>query len=153
APLLFAMVGAWAVWPPPEFFPNGAVMALFEGVLVGAITLLLCRWAIDAVLAPTRPQWRALPVADSGALKLSAQLGLLVALLAIHIAVDHGTAPLSVVDSFTAVWNFLVTIAFAAILLRILDRRLWAFAENARTLPMPGFDDTEANTTARSDLT
>jgi small-conductance mechanosensitive channel len=154
APLLFALVGAWAVWPPPEFFPNGAVMALLEGVLVGAITLLLCRWAIDAVLAPARPQWRALPITDGAAVVLSAQLKLLVALLAIHMTIDHGTAPLSVVDSFTAVWNFLVTIAFAAILLRILDRRLWTFAEDARTLPMPGFDEaSETSSEVRGDLT
>jgi small-conductance mechanosensitive channel len=150
APLLLAAVGAWAVWPPPDFFPNGAVMAIVYGIMVGAITLLPCRWAVDSVLAPTRPQWRALPVGDGESVVLAAQLQLLVTLLGVHIAVDHGTAPLSVVENFTAVWNLAVTLAFAAVLLRVLDRRLWAW-------PVPSAADAEpaagAAVAARSDLT
>jgi small-conductance mechanosensitive channel len=152
SPLLFALGGAWAVWPPPEFFPNNAVMAIVYGIVVGIVTLVLCRCAVDAVLAPTRPQWRALPVSDAGV--LAPQLKLLVTLLAIHIAVDRATAPLSVVDSFTAVWNLLVTVVLALSLRRVLDRRLWIWVPDAPALPVPGFEDVNAQTTsaARTDL-
>jgi small-conductance mechanosensitive channel len=149
APLLFALLGAWAVWPPPEFFPNGAVMAIVYGIVVGIVTLLLCRWAVDAVLAPARPQWRALPVGDGEALVLVAHLRLLVVLLGIHIAVDRGTAPLTVVENFTAVWNFLITIAFAGLLLRVVDRRLWA----APAVPAAAAENADGAAVARSDLT
>jgi small-conductance mechanosensitive channel len=152
SPLLFGAIGAWAVWPPPDFFPNNAVMAIVYGILVGIVTWLLCRWGIEAVLAPKQPQWRALPVGDAEALVLSAQLKLLVALLAIHIAIDRGTAPLSVVDNLTAVWNLLITIAFAVTLRRVLDRRLWAWSGSSAALPVPGFDESSAPATARSDL-
>ncbi|HEX2114291.1 MAG TPA: DUF3772 domain-containing protein [Alphaproteobacteria bacterium] len=147
SPLLLALLGAWAVWPPPEFFPNGVVMAIVYGTVVGIITLLLCRWAVDAVLAPSRPQWRALPVGDAAAVVLAAHLRLLVVLLGIHIAVDRGTAPLMVVENFTAVWNLLITIAFASLLLRVLDRRLWA------SPAAPAASAADGTAVARSDLT
>jgi potassium efflux system protein len=150
APLLLAAVGAWAVWPPPEFFPNGAVMAIVHGIVVGAITLLLCRWAVDAVLAPARPQWRALPVGDAEATVLAAHLRLLVVVLGVHIAVDRGTAPLTVVENVTAVWNLLITIAFAGLLLRVLNRRLWTSAPVASGASP---DRGDASAIARSDLT
>ncbi|HYC66178.1 MAG TPA: DUF3772 domain-containing protein, partial [Reyranellaceae bacterium] len=150
SPLLLALLGAWAVWPPPEFFPNGAVMAIVYGIVVGVITLLLCRWAVDAVLAPSRPQWRALPVGDAEAVVLAAHLRLLVALLGIHIAVDRGTAPLTVVENFTAVWNFLITIVFASMLLRVVDRRLWASSAAPAASAAATVDGTAV---ARSDLT
>jgi potassium-dependent mechanosensitive channel len=154
-PLILALVGAWAVWPPPEFFPNNAVMAIVYGIVIGIVTLVLCRCAIGTVLAPAHPQWRALPVSDAAAAVLSPQLKLLVTLLAIHIAVDRGTAPLSVVDSFTAVWNLLVTLIFAVTLRRVLDRRLWAWSSDTPALPVPGFEEAGAGSTAaaRSDLT
>jgi small-conductance mechanosensitive channel len=150
APLLLAAIGAWAVWPPPELLPNRAVMAIVYGVVVGAITLLLCRWAVEAVLAPTRPQWRALPVGNAEATKLATHLRLLVLVLGVHMAVDRGTAPLSVVENFTAVWNLLITIAFAGLLLRVLQRRLWTSAPAAAG-GSPGRVD--ASAVARSDLT
>ena len=148
-PLLLTLLGAWAVWPPPDFFPNGAVMAIASGILVGVITLLLCRWAIEAVLAPSRPSWRAFPVGDAEANVLAAHLRLIVALLAVNIAIDHGTAPLTVVDNFTAVWNLLITIALAGVLIRVVDRRLWV---PPATTVAPVAGESDASTVARSDL-
>ena len=127
APLAFAMLGAWAVWPPPEFFPNGAVMAIVYGVIAGLIVWLLCRWAIEIACAPGRPQWRVAPIGDAEAVRLAGRLNLVIALLAVHIAVDRATAPLSVVDHFSAVWNLLMSVALAIALLRVLDRRLWTW--------------------------
>jgi potassium efflux system protein len=150
APLLLAAAGAWAVWPSPDLLPNGAVMAMVYGIFVGTITLLLCRWAVDAVLAPTRPQWRVLPVGDAQATRLAMHLRLLVLVLGVHMAVDRGTAPLTVVENFTAVWNLLITIAFAGLFLRVLNRRLWASPSVAVGAdPSP----TDAAAIARSDLT
>lgn len=148
-PLLLALLAAWAVWPPPEFFPNAVVMAIVYGIVAGAVTLLACRWAIDAVLAPARPQWRALPVGDAEAVVLAGHLRLLVVLLGIHIAVDRGTAPLTVVDNLTAVWTLLITIAFASLLLRVVDRRLWATPASPAPVASEGPD---AAAGARSDL-
>ena len=47
--------------------------------------------------------------------------------VAAHIAVDRATAPLSVVDNVTAVWNFLIAIALAVTLIRVLQQRLWTW--------------------------
>lgn len=153
-PLVFAALGAWAVWPPPEFFPNGAVMAIVYGVLVGIVVLFLCRAAIDATLAPSRPQWRALPVGDGEAIVLARQLGLMVGLLALHIAIDRATAPLTVVENFSAVWNLLIACALAVTFIRLLDRRLWAAPAAAATAAPEVADGAEMDrrADARSDL-
>ncbi len=125
SPLVLTLLGAWTVWPPPGFFPNAAVMSLVYGLIGGVVVLLLCRWAIDASIEPARPAWRPVPVGDAVAVLLARRLRAAIWVLAIHIAVDRATAPLSVVDNFTSVWNFLIVIAMAVTLIRVLQRRLW----------------------------
>jgi potassium-dependent mechanosensitive channel len=153
APLVFAVLGAWAVWPPLEFFPNGAVMAIVYGIIIGLVVWLLCRWAIEIAFAPARPQWRAAPVGDSEAVQLAGRLGLVIALLGVHIAVDRATAPLSVVENFSAVWNLLMSVGLAIAMIRVLDRRLWAWPGAAAPAASAAGDDESAPSSARSDLT
>jgi potassium efflux system protein len=154
APLAVAILGAWAVWPPPEFFPNGAVMAIFYGIIVGLVVWLLCQWGIEIAFAPARPQWRVAPVGDAEAARLAGRLKLVIALLAVHIAVDSATAPLSVVDSFSAVWILLISVGLAVAMVRVLDRGLWTLqgAAAAQTAAAPGEGEGEPSA-ARSDLT
>jgi potassium efflux system protein len=152
APLAVAILGAWAVWPPPEFFPNGAVMAIVYGIIVGLVVWLMCLWAIEIAFAPARPQWRAASVGDEQAVRLAGRLKLVIALLGVHIAVDHATAPLSVVDNFSAVWNLLLSVGLAIAMIRVLDRQLWTW--QGATAPQPATGEGEGETTAaRSDLT
>ena len=154
APLAFAALGGWAVWPPPDFLPNGAVMAIVYGVAGGVVIWLLCLWGIDIAFAPGRSQWRAAPVSDEQAARLAGRLRLVVALLGIHMAVDRATAPLSVVDSFTAVWSLLLSIGLALAMIRVLDRRLWIWQEAAAPQAEAVADgEGEVTTAARSDLT
>ena len=107
APLAFAMLGAWAVWPPPEFFPNGAVMAIVYGVIRRPRSSGSVPVGDRRRLCAGAPAWRAAPIGDAQAVRLAGRLQLVIALLGVHIAVDRATAPLSVVDSFSAVWNLL----------------------------------------------
>lgn len=152
SPLVLAVLGAWATWPPPEFLPNAAVMFLVYGLVVGFVVLLLCHWAINASIEPTRPALRPLPIGDVEAVALARRLRAVIWVLAIHIAVNRATEPLSVVDNFTSVWNLLIVIAMALTLIRVLDRRLWMWAL-APARPRADDGGGEAAVTAmRSDL-
>ncbi len=153
APLAFALLAAWAVWPPREFFPNGAVMAIFYGVIVGLVVWLMCRWAIEIAFAPRRPQWGVAQVSDRQASILARRLQLVIALLGVHIAVDRATAPLSVVDSFNAVWNLLMSVALAVAMISVLDRRLWVWQDGPAAASAPAGEAQSEATAARSDLT
>ncbi len=153
APLAFAILGAWAVWPPPEFFPNGAVMAIVYGIIAGLVVWLLSLWAIDIAFAPARPHWRAAPVGDEQAALLAGRLRLVIALLGVHMAVDSATAQLSVVDNFSAIWNLLVAVGLAITLVRVLERRLWMPQDGPAPAAAAAGEGADAPPAARSDLT
>jgi small-conductance mechanosensitive channel len=128
APFAFVALGAYVFWPSREMLPNGVVMALLRGVLIGGAILIVSLAAIDMALAPRRGDMRPLPVDDAHASALARRLWPMVVLLAIDITLDRAMVALSVVDNLTSLWALLAATAMALLAARLLDRSLWSWA-------------------------
>jgi small-conductance mechanosensitive channel len=131
SPLVFALLGAWIVWPPRELLPNAVVMAVVYGIATGVAVLLLCQWGIAAALDPAARGRHAVPIGDEEAEVLARRLNIVAGLLAADIAIYRSTTPMTVVDNLAAIWTFALSVAMAIAFRGVLDWRLWAWASPA----------------------